>query len=187
MVSCQAKAGWKEWCDWQPLRTHARGKGPSYPTWHSGHRCKRVHRIVWFPLEPAIQAEIHNSYLLTFFFHKGLMGWSKNVTRYSMMTSSNEGIFRVSGPLTTTSDAELWCFLWFAPEQTVEQRSRRRWFETPSRSLWRHSNAVPVTRFAEQNSWNWYKIRPSPSCFKWNIDKTHTSWFGSNILQVWGN
>ena len=50
-----------------------------------------------------------------------------------MMTSSNENIFRVTGPLwgkftghrwiplTKASDAELWCFLWSAPEQTVEQ------------------------------------------------------------------
>ena len=50
-----------------------------------------------------------------------------------MMTSSNGNIFRVTGPLcgeftghrwislTTASDAELWCFLWSAPEQTIEQ------------------------------------------------------------------
>ena len=49
-----------------------------------------------------------------------------------MMTSSNGYNFRVSGPLcgkftghrwipiTKASDAELWCFLWSAPEQTVE-------------------------------------------------------------------
>ena len=49
------------------------------------------------------------------------------------MTSSNGNIFRVTGllwgeftghrwiPLTKASDAELWCFLWFAPEHTVEQ------------------------------------------------------------------
>ena len=49
-----------------------------------------------------------------------------------MMTSSNGNIFRVTGPLcgeftghrwialTKVSDAELWCFLWSAPEQTVE-------------------------------------------------------------------
>ena len=48
-----------------------------------------------------------------------------------MMTSSNENIFRVTGPLrgeftghrwiplTKASDAELWYFLWCAPEQTV--------------------------------------------------------------------
>ena len=45
-------------------------------------------------------------------------------------------------PLTKTSDAELWCFLWSAPKQTVCKRSRRRWLETASRSLWRHCNDV---------------------------------------------
>ena len=50
-----------------------------------------------------------------------------------MMTSSDGNIFRVTGPLcgeftgsrwiplTKASDAELWCILWFAPEQTAEQ------------------------------------------------------------------
>ena len=49
------------------------------------------------------------------------------------MTSSNGNIFYLTGPLwgestghrwiplTKTSDAELWCFLWSVPEQTVEQ------------------------------------------------------------------
>ena len=51
---------------------------------------------------------------------------------FIMMTSSNGNIFCVTGPLcgeftghrwiplTKASDAELWCFLWSAPEQTVE-------------------------------------------------------------------
>ena len=50
-----------------------------------------------------------------------------------MMTSSNGNIFRVTGsmceeltghrwiPIAKASDAELLCFLWSAPEQTVEQ------------------------------------------------------------------
>ena len=50
----------------------------------------------------------------------------------NMMTSSNGNIFRVTGPLcgeftghrwiplTKASDAELWYFLWPAPEQTIE-------------------------------------------------------------------
>ena len=50
-----------------------------------------------------------------------------------MMTSSNGNIFRVTGPLwgastgrqwiplTNASDAKLWCFLWSAPEQIIEQ------------------------------------------------------------------
>ena len=67
-----------------------------------------------------------------------------------MMTSSNGKIFRVTGhswgestgdwwiPLTKASDGALLCFIWSAPEQTVGETIRRRWFETPSRSLWRH-------------------------------------------------
>ena len=55
------------------------------------------------------------------------------VIQTNMMTSSNGNIFRVTGllhgeftghwwiPLTKASGAELWCFLWSAPEPTVEQ------------------------------------------------------------------
>ena len=51
-----------------------------------------------------------------------------NKQRVLMMTSSNENIFRVTGhlcgeftgqrwiPRTKARDAELWCFLWSAPE-----------------------------------------------------------------------
>ena len=45
-------------------------------------------------------------------------------------------------PLTKASDADLWCFLWSTPEQRLDKQSRRRWFETPSRSLWRHHNVL---------------------------------------------
>ena len=58
----------------------------------------------------------------------------RSVTRKQeiMMTSSNANVFRVTGslygeftgdwwiPLTKASNAELWCFLWSAPEQTIE-------------------------------------------------------------------
>ena len=60
--------------------------------------------------------------------------WNRLMSQYwYMMTSSNGNIFRVTGPLwgeftshrwialTKSSDQELWCFLWSAPEQTVEQ------------------------------------------------------------------
>ena len=51
-----------------------------------------------------------------------------------MVTSSNRSIVRVTFPwcreigghrwisVTKANDAELWCFLWFAPEQTVEKQ-----------------------------------------------------------------
>ena len=54
------------------------------------------------------------------------------IKAYIIMTSSNGNIFRVTGhlcgeltclhwfPRTKASGAELWCFLWFAPEWTLE-------------------------------------------------------------------
>ena len=56
-----------------------------------------------------------------------------NFKSFSNMTSSNGNILCATGPLwgespghrwiplTKSSDADLWCFLWSAPEQTVEQ------------------------------------------------------------------
>ena len=53
------------------------------------------------------------------------------------MMSPNGNIFRIAGPFwgeftghrwiprTKASDMELWCFLWSAPEQTVEQTIER--------------------------------------------------------------
>ena len=51
-------------------------------------------------------------------------------------------------PLTEASDAERWCFLRFAPEQTVEQTIETAiWpqFETPSHPLWLHRNGLQWT------------------------------------------
>ena len=63
----------------------------------------------------------------------------------SMMTSSNENIFRVTGPLcgeftghrwipsTKASDAELWCFLDLRLNKRLCKQSWGWWSETPSR------------------------------------------------------
>ena len=77
-----------------------------------------------------------------------------------MMTSSNGNIFRATDPLwgefighrwippIKASDAELWCFLWPASEQTFFcKQSRGQWFETPSRPLWCHCNDVSNIAF----------------------------------------
>ena len=65
-------------------------------------------------------------------FASGRVEMLQSKSVYFMMTWSNENIFCVTGPLwgeftgdrwiplTKVSDAELWCFLWSAPEQTVE-------------------------------------------------------------------
>ena len=77
--------------------------------------------------------------------------WS--VQSSSMMTPWNGNIFRVTGPLcgeftghrwiplTKASDAEL-CWFLYVPRlnKRFSKHSRRRWFKTPSRSLWRHCN-----------------------------------------------
>ena len=80
------------------------------------------------------------------------------------MTSSNGNIFRVTGdlcgeftsprwiPRTKSSDAELWCFLWSASESTVSKQWWGWWFETLSRSFWRHCND------SWQNSWTIYGV-----------------------------
>ena len=67
---------------------------------------------------------------------------------FTMMTSSNGNIFRVTGPLwgTKASDAELCCFLWSAPEKRSSKQSWRWWFDTPLCSLWRHCNDLKAHR-----------------------------------------
>ena len=69
-----------------------------------------------------------------------------------MMTSSNENIFRVTGPLcgdftghrwiplTKASDAEVDVFFGVRLNKLLSKQSRGGWFVTPSRSLWRHCN-----------------------------------------------
>ena len=53
------------------------------------------------------------------------------VETFSAFLALSEGNPKVTcGSLTKTSDAELWYFLWCAPEQTVEQTICR-WSETP--------------------------------------------------------
>ena len=84
----------------------------------------------------------------------GLTFWCHGMEMLCIiMTSSNGNIFRVTGPLcgeftgprwiprTKVRDAELWYFLWSAPWINAwAKKSCGCWFETPSRSLWRHCN-----------------------------------------------
>ena len=71
-----------------------------------------------------------------------------------MMALSNGNIFRLTGhlcreftgrrwiPRRKASDAELWCFFYLRPNKRLSKRSWGWWFETPSRSLWRHCNVL---------------------------------------------
>ena len=72
------------------------------------------------------------------------------------MTSWNGNFYRVTGnlcgeftggrwiPITKTSDAGLWCFLCL--NKGPSKQSWGWWFETPSRSLWRHCNVLFIQR-----------------------------------------
>ena len=83
------------------------------------------------------------------------------------MTSSNGSISRVTGPfwgestghrwipLKKSSDAELWCILWSAPEQTLEQpietsvisdATHSLWPPWQWRQSWQHENHCPASR-----------------------------------------
>ena len=108
------------------------------------------------------------------------------------MTSSNGNFFRVTGPLcwdftghrwiplTKASDAEIWCFFDLRLDKRSNKQSRRRWFQTPSCSLWRHSNAMGFRdrcqhslyscRFVLKQVSQRYKGRSDP-CL-WTIDVT---------------
>ena len=80
--------------------------------------------------------------------------WRTNV----MMTSSNGNFPRywpfaggTTGhrwiPLTKANDAELWCFFDLCLKKRLIKQSRRRWFETPSRLLWRHCNMQSCVQY----------------------------------------
>ena len=69
---------------------------------------------------------------------------------FVMMTSSNGNIFRVTGPLCgnsmvtgefPTQRPVTWSFDVFF-DLRLNKQSRGWWFETPSRSLWRHCNVL---------------------------------------------
>ena len=123
--------------------------------------------------------------------------WTTAVTGIkddTMMTSSNGKSFRITGPLcgeftghrwiplTKASHAELWClFLSARLYKRLSKQSWGWWFETPSRSLWRHCNAYTSVEFRSNYSKSHRQISD------WPIKKHHhmfTSWHG-NIPLHW--
>ena len=106
-----------------------------------------------------------------------------------MMTSPNGNIFRVTGPMCGEFTDDRWfplqrpvtrgldvCFD-LSLNKRLGKKSRRRWFETPSHSLWRHFNALPPS-----TCWPWlqdntpvnYEIMDPVDCC--NIHEGYTFW-----------
>ena len=60
---------------------------------------------------------------MTSFYQLRISLWRHQMEAISALLALCEGNPPATGgfPFTKASDAELWCFLWSAPEQTVEQ------------------------------------------------------------------
>ena len=87
------------------------------------------------------------SYIYIYYFHDDVTKW-KYVPRYWSfaqeihlwpVNSPVTGVFPSQRPVTRSFDV----FFDLRLNKGLSEQSRRRWFETPSRSLWRHCNVVP--------------------------------------------
>ena len=101
--------------------------------------------------------------------------WYAKRAGYSVMTSSDGNIFRVTGPLCREFTGNRWIpsqwpvtrsfdvFFDLRLNKRLSKQSRRRWFEMPSRLLWRHCNAEKYDS-TPRRTMNIYK---SLSCDFW--------------------
>ena len=72
------------------------------------------------------------------------------------------------------SGAELWCFPYLCSNKRLSTQSRRRWFETPSHSLLRHSNAnQPQLTQALRKRSRVYSFRRSTTIELYNAKQLH--------------
>ena len=113
----------KAWKSFPHYQTFVRGIHPDSP-----HKGPAMRSFDVFFVEQTVDIPIMMLWNVTtlMLHHWNVMSMSFYI--WSMMTSSNGNIFRVTGPLcgeftglrwiphTKASGAELWCFLWSAPE-----------------------------------------------------------------------
>ena len=116
-------------------------------------------------------------------------GW--RMLWFIMMTSSNENIFHVTGPLcgefighrwiplTKTSDAGFDVFIDLHLINGLSKQSWGWWFETPSRPLWRHCNMndCSLNYILSFNPDKRMKATTRPTTPRWRCDpKTSLVW-----------
>ena len=123
-----------------------------------------------------------------------------HIARGFMIKSSNGNMFRFTGhlcgkftgdqwiPRTKASDAEVWCFLWSAPDKRLSKQWWDWWFKTPSGPLWRHCNVTTLTQNVELSNMTFHVFEVhiqylhsivSPFYFAWalwclKVSKTRT-------------
>ena len=106
-------------------------------TSHAGeHRCAEPvgvwNRLRYSPFVRGIHRSPVNSPLKA--------QWTRNFDDWSPLFLSSLTKYIINYDMITIKTT--WCFLWCAPEQRLSKQSRRRWFESLSRSLWRHCNGT---------------------------------------------
>ena len=75
--------------------------------------------------------------------------WRHQMEAFSALLAFGAGNSRYRWiPHTKASDAENWCFFYLCLNQQLSKQWRRRWFETPSLSLWRNCNVYVSLEYA---------------------------------------
>ena len=76
------------------------------------------------------------------FVHDDVIKW-KHFPRYFSLCGEFTGHRWI--PLTKASDADIWCFFDLRLNTRLRKQAWRWWFDTPSRSLWRHCTVHTVS------------------------------------------
>ena len=92
------------------------------------------HNLSWFARPKKIFPEYQDIGMPGNVVHDDVIKWTK-LPRYWPFVKGDRRI-----PLTKATDAELWCLFDLRMIRRLGKQSTRRCFETPSRSLWRHSH-----------------------------------------------
>ena len=105
--------------------------------------------------------------------------WRHQMKTFCRVTSPLWG--ESTGLLTMTSDVELWCFFDLRLYKRLSKYSDRRWFEVPSRSLWRHCNVL--LRRSEWNAkiWNFTPLYFLP----YHLSKVMAAMNHGNVKARW--
>ena len=129
-----------------------------------------------------------NAFLLTIMFVSFYSWWRhpkwKHFPRYWLFVKGIPGHRWI--PLTKASDAELWFFFYLRLNKRFSKQSRRRRFETPSRSFWRHCNVIFVPEGRIDNESElievlaWYREGDNPST------EPNTTWFTDAYMRHQG-
>ena len=101
-----------------------------------------------------------------------------------MMTSSNGTTFRVTDPLAVTRSFDV--FFDLRLNERLSKQSRGWWFETPSRSLWRHCNDV-ATWHPTMSQWTevWHKAQNNPAKPFWIVNHFLVQHNSISLRYVW--